>query len=46
LGLALGNREEYRELVIQVLVGTYALQYHYDGGAILMLRVFHRREMR
>jgi plasmid stabilization system protein ParE len=46
LGRPLGSREEYRELVLQVLGGTYALQYHYDGGAILVLRVFHGRELR
>ena len=46
LGRPIGNRDEYRELVLQVLGGTYALQYHYDGGAVLMLRVFHGREMR
>jgi len=46
LGRPIGNREEYREVVLQVLGGTYALQYRYDGGAILMLHVFHGREMR
>jgi len=46
LGRPLGNREEYREVVLQVLGGTYALQYRYDGSAILMLRVFHGREQR
>ena len=46
LGRPIGNREKYREVVLQVLGGTYALQYRYDGSAILMLRVFHGREMR
>lgn len=46
LGRPIGNREEYREVLLQVLGGTYALQYRYDGSAILMLRVFHGREMR
>lgn len=46
LGRPIGNREEYREVVLQVLGGTYALQYRYDGSAVLMLRVFHGREMR
>jgi len=40
------TREEYREVVLQVLGGTYALQYRYDGGTILMLRVFHGSETR
>jgi hypothetical protein len=31
---------------IEVLGGTYVLQYRYDGSGILMLRVFHGREMR
>ena len=46
LGRPIGNRDEYREVVLQVLGGTYALQYHYDGSAVLMLRAFHGREMR
>lgn len=33
LGRRLGNREEYREVVLQVLGGTYALQYRCDGSA-------------
>jgi plasmid stabilization system protein ParE len=44
LGRPMAGREEYREIVLQVLGGTYALQYHYDGRTILMLRVFHGRE--
>jgi hypothetical protein len=44
LGRPIANREEYREVVLQVLGGTYVLQYRYDGSAILMLRVFHGRE--
>lgn len=40
----MAGREEYREIVLQVLGGTYALRYHYDGRTILMLRVFHGRE--
>jgi plasmid stabilization system protein ParE len=31
LGRAIAGREEYRELLLQVLGGTYALQYRYDG---------------
>ena len=46
LGRAITSREEYRELLLQVLGGTYALQYRYDGGSILMLRLFHGREAR
>ena len=46
LGRAIAGREEYRELLLQVLGGTYALQYRYDGRSILMLRVFHGHEAR
>lgn len=46
LGRAIAGREEYRELLLQVLGGTYALQYRYDGGSILMLRIYHGREAR
>ncbi len=46
LGRPMAGREEYREIVLQVLGGTYALQYHYDGHMVLMLRVFHGREAR
>lgn len=46
LGRSFATRGEYRELVLQVLGGAYVLQYRYDGGAVLMLRVFHSRETR
>jgi plasmid stabilization system protein ParE len=46
LGRAIAGREEYRELLLQVLGGTYALQYRYDGVSVLMLRIHHGREAR
>ena len=46
LGRAMAGHEEYREIILQVLGGTYALQYRYDGRTILILRVFHGRETR
>ena len=46
LGRAIAGREEYRELLLQVLGGTYVLQYRYDGRSILMLRIYHGREAR
>ena len=46
LGRAIAGRGEYRELLLQVLGGTYALQYRYDDSSILMLRVLHGREAR
>jgi len=46
LGRPIATREEYREIVLQVIGGTYVLQYRYEGSTILMLRVFHSRETR
>ena len=46
LGRPLTVRADYRELVLRVLGGAYALQYRYDGRSVLMLRVFHSREAR
>lgn len=46
LGRAVAGREEYREILVRVLGGTYAFQYRYDGRSVLMLRVFHGRESR
>ena len=40
------DSREYREIVLEVLGGTYVLQYRYDGRTILMLRAFHSRESR
>jgi hypothetical protein len=31
-GRAIAGRVEYREVLLEVLGGTYALQYHHDGG--------------
>lgn len=44
LGRPMAGREEYREIVLQILGSAYTLQYHYDGDTILMLHVFHGRE--
>ena len=46
LGRPISTREEYRQIVMQVLGGTYVFQYRYDGNPIVMLRVFHGREAR
>lgn len=46
LGRPIGTRREYRELVLQVLGATYALQHRFDGRTLVMLRVFHSREAR
>ena len=46
LGRPLATREEYRQIVMQVLGGAYVFQYRYDGNRIGILRVFHGREAR
>jgi toxin ParE1/3/4 len=46
LGCPLGGREEYRQIVLQVLNAAYVFQYRYDGRRLVMLRVFHGREQR
>lgn len=46
LGRPLATREEYRQMVMQVLGGAYVFQYRYDGNRIIILRVFHGREAR
>lgn len=46
LGRPLGDREEYRQVVLQVLNAAYVFQYRYDGERLVMLRVFHGREAR
>lgn len=46
LGRPIAGREEYRQLVLQVLGGDYVFQYRYDGTHLVILRVFHAREDR
>lgn len=46
LGRPLSAREEYRQIVMQVLGGAYVFQYRYDANRIVILRVFHGREAR
>jgi plasmid stabilization system protein ParE len=46
LGRPLSNREEYRQLVLEVLGAAYVFEYRYDGNRLVMLRVFHGRESR
>jgi plasmid stabilization system protein ParE len=40
------GREEYRQIVLQVLRASYVFQYRLDGDRLMMLRVFHGRETR
>ena len=46
LGRPIAGREEYRQVVLEVLGGAYIFQYRYDGGRLVILRVFHAREAR
>ena len=46
LGRPILGREEYRQIVLQVLRASYVFQYRLDGDRLVMLRVFHGRETR
>ena len=46
LGRQLSSREQYRQLVLEVLGAAYVFQYRYDGRRLVILRVFHGRESR
>jgi plasmid stabilization system protein ParE len=46
LGRPIAGRQEYRQIVLQVLGAAYVFQYRFDGKILVMLRVFHAREER
>ena len=46
LGRPVAGREEYRQIVLQVLRAKYVFQYRFDGERLVMLRVYHAREER
>ncbi len=46
LGRPIAGRNEYRQLVLQVLGAAYVFQYRVDDKRLVMLRVFHAREGR
>jgi plasmid stabilization system protein ParE len=46
LGRPMAGREEYRQIVLQVLGAAYVFQYRFDDERLVMLRVFHARETR
>jgi toxin ParE1/3/4 len=46
LGKSIAGREEYRQIILEVLNAAYAFQYRFDGKRLVMLRVFHGRETR
>lgn len=45
-GRRIGGSDEYRQVVLQILNAPYIFQYRFDGTRVLILRVFHGREMR
>jgi toxin ParE1/3/4 len=46
LGKPITGRQEFRQIVLQVLGAAYVFQYRFDGKRLVMLRVFHAREAR
>jgi plasmid stabilization system protein ParE len=46
LGHAITGRSQYRQVTLRVLNAAYVFQYRYDGKSLVMLRVFHGRELR
>jgi toxin ParE1/3/4 len=46
LGHQIAGREEYRQIVLQVLNAAYVFQYRIERDRLIVLRVFHGREMR
>ena len=46
IGRPLAGRPEFRELVLDVLNASYVFRYATDGRRLVMLRVFHSRELR
>jgi toxin ParE1/3/4 len=46
LGRPVAGRDEYRQIVLQVLGAAYVFQYRFDGKRLVVLRVFHAREAR
>jgi plasmid stabilization system protein ParE len=46
LGVPIGNRGQYRQVVLEVLRAKYVFRYRIAGDRIVMLRVWHGRELR
>ena len=46
IGRPIEGRPEFRELVLDVLNARYVFRYATDGARLVMLRVFHSRELR
>ena len=46
IGRPIEGRPEFRELVLDVLNARYVFRYATNGPRLVMLRVFHSRELR
>ena len=46
LGAAIEDDEDYRRIVLRVLNAPYLMQYRVGKDRIVILRVFHGRELR
>jgi len=46
LGRPLSTREEYRQIVMEVLGAAYVFQYRHEATRVVILRVLHGREFR
>jgi len=46
VGRPIAGRAEFRELVLEVLNARYVFRYATDGTRLVVLRVFHSREIR
>jgi plasmid stabilization system protein ParE len=46
IGKPTADRPEFRELVLEVLHARYVFLYANDGSRVVILRVFHGRELR
>jgi plasmid stabilization system protein ParE len=46
LGRAITRGSHYRQVTLRVLNAAYVFQYRYDGQRLVMLRIFHGRELR
>jgi len=46
LGFSVGQHRRYRQVVLEVLRAKYVFRYRISGDRIVMMRVWHGRELR